>query len=648
MSDKPFYEFASFRLDPAERLLLHNQKPLALTPKCFDLLVALVESSGHLLEKEELLQRVWPNQFVEESNLSFNISILRKALGEGQDGQRYIKTVPKKGFRFVAPVTVHDKSGQDRVVGKETKTGRSASAEEFDEKPPASLKDIRTAFLQTWLSGHSRSLGIVAAILALGILGLIVVGLSKKRAATLVGPSVKTLAVLPFKPLSADSRDESLEMGMAETLITRLSNVRQIVVRPMSSARKFTDPQQDTIKAGQELQAEAVLDGSIQKSGDRVRVTVRLMNVQSGATLWAEQFDENFTDIFKVQDSISARVTNALLLRLSGDEQRQLTKHHTNNAEAYQLYLQAEYLRDKRDYNKSVELYQSTIDKDPNFALAHIGLAESYMHLHAEGAPAIPIQETLPKIRAALTRALELDETLAEAHNTSAEIKYQLEYDWSGAEKEFQRAIELNPNAAYIRMAYGWYLMNQNRFDEALPQMERAQELDPRNLLYQLAIGAFYYFSREYEKALDRFQKILQVEPNYPGAFYWIEVIYQQKGMYAEALEYAWKNGISVGRLKPEEVPRRREIFKQSGWQGILRLRRDAYEKRAKKERINARNVAIIYALLGDKDQAFAWLEKAINEHEPFAVQLKIEPQYDSLRSDPRYTTLLKRLNMTP
>ncbi|MDX6304295.1 MAG: hypothetical protein QOI77_1264 [Blastocatellia bacterium] len=178
--------------------------------------------------------------------------------------------------------------------------------------------------------------------------------------------------------------------------------------------------------------------------------------------------------------------------------------------------------------------------------------------------------------------------------------------------------------------------------------MEKAQELDPRNLLYQLSIGVFYYFRRDYDKALDRFQKILELEPNYPGAFYWIEHIYQQKGMYAEALEYAWKNGVSVGRLKPEEVQRRREIFKESGWQGILRKRLEVIKERAKNEPVSPRDFAVPYALLGDKDQAFAWLNKSIDEHDPFAIQLKIEPQYDSLRSDPRYTTLLKRLNMTP
>jgi DNA-binding winged helix-turn-helix (wHTH) protein/TolB-like protein len=644
---KHLYEFGPFRLDPGERRLLCDERPVALTPKCFDLLTALVENSGHLLEKDELLNRVWPNQFVEESNLSFNISTLRKALGDGQNGQRYIETVPKRGFRFVAPITVHREASSDLVGEDATKRGSSMSASEFEAKAAAFVEAPREASSHTRLSRNAVRMGIVAAIIACGILGLVLLRLSK-RSTTPIGSPAKTLAVLPFKPLSADSRDESLEMGMAETLITRLSNVRQIVVRPMSAVRKYTDPQQDLVKAGQELQSEAVLDGSIQKSGDRIRVTVRLMNVQSGATLWTDQFDENFTNIFKVQDSISARVTNALLLRLSGDEQRQLTKRYTNNPEAYQLYLQGEHLRDKRDYNKSLEFYQRTIEKDPNFALAHIGLAESYMHLNAEGAPRIPIQETLPKIRAALIKALELDETLAEAHNTLAEIKYQLEYDWSGAEKEFQRAVELNPNAAYIRMAYGWYLMDEERFDEALPQMERAQELDPRNLLYQLSIGVFYYFRRDYDKALDRFQKILELEPNYPGAFWWIENIYQQKKMYPEALEYAMKTGLGSGKLKPEEVPGRREILKHSGWQGILRLWLDMAKERAKNEPANPRTFAVLYALLGDKDQAFAWLEKAVDAHDPWAVQLKIEPQYDSLRSDPRYTTLLKRLNMTP
>lgn len=643
------YRFGPFRLEPRERRLLRDGQAVALTPKAFDTLVILVERAGHLVEKEELMKALWPDSFVEEGNISQYVWTLRKTLGEAESGDVFIETVPRKGFRFVIPVTVHNETDRDLVVKDETDSLPSKKRLAGGAKAASSLEEPRTIFSPNRLSRHSLRLGIVAAIIAFGILGLVLIGLSRKRKGTTAGSHVRTLAVLPFKPLSADSRDESLEMGMAETLITRLSNLRQIVVRPMSATRKYTDPQQDPIKAGQELQAEAVLDGSIQKSGDRIRVTVRLRNVQSGASLWAEQFDENFTDIFKVQDSISDRVTDALLVKLSGDEQQQVAKHYTNNSEAYQLFLQGEHFRDKREYRKSLDAYQRALDNDPNFAQAYIGLAESYNHLTTEGRPPVPVQEAMPKVRAALQRALELDETLPEAHVTLAEVMYEFDYDWVNAEREFKRAIELNPNLPYARMGYGWFLLYSVRFDEALRQLERAQEVDPRNLLVQMSVAVVFYFKRDYDQSLLRFQKILEVDPNYDDVFWWMENIYQQKGMYAEALEYAMKSGIKNGKLKPEEAEGRREILRKAGWQGILKLWLSKQEARvAKNEAVSTRLMAVLQALLGNKDQAFRWLAKGIDEHDPFALWLKIEPQYESLRSDPRYTTLLKRLNMPP
>src|SRR2546421_567274 len=527
---KHSYKFGSFRLDPAERQLLCAGQPVALTPKCFDLLVVLVENSGHLLEKEELLGRLWPDQFVEEGNLSFNISALRKALGEGRNGERFIETVPKKGFRFVAQVTERgdDESTLDdqnealplenNLAAREQPTGRVAAAEH------GALPVYPAALARRFLSWKT-----FAVLLLAGALILLAYRLWTRRAETRAAGSFKTIAVLPFKPLSTDSRDESLEMGMAETLITKLSNIKQLVVRPVSAVRKYTDSSQDPVKAGQELQTEAVLDGSIQKAGDRVRVTVRLMNVQSGATLWVEHFDENFTDIFKVQDSISERVTDALRLKLSGDEAKLLAKRYTDNPEAYQLYLQGDNLWYKWD-DKSLEFYQRAIEKDPKFALAYIGTAESYLHLVAKNK--MSAQEGIPQARTAITKALALDETLAEAQNAEA---------------------------------------------------------------------------------------------------------------VAERLKIASING-----LKPEEIEESKEAFRVSGWQGFLQIMRARMEERAKNGTVIPTNMAVLYARLGDKEMAFAWLEKALDERDPSVVRLKIEPVYDGLRSDPRYAKLLERMNLTP
>lgn len=652
MRGNHLYEFGPFRLDPGERRLLRDGEPVALTPKCFDLLVMFVGNSGHLLEKAELLERLWPGQFVEEANLSFNVSSLRKALGEGRDGQHFIETVPKKGFRFVARVVDHAGVDADLAVGKKSPVPPADDREEVGESPTRSAPEAAGSALPIPTASPSRRsqrLRILFAVLGALALGLLAYGLRMSRTAVPAGQPHKTIAVLPFKPLSADSRDESLEMGMADTLITKLGNVSQIVVRPFSAVRKYTDPRQDPVEAGRELRAEAVLDGSIQKAGERVRVSVRLVDVRTGARLWAEQFDADFTDIFGVQDSISERVTKALTLELSGEERARLTKRYTDDPEAYQLYLQGYYLRTRsteEDVRRSFEYYRRALEKDPNFALAYVGMAQSNLTLL--GKARAPASEVIPASVAYMLRALELDPGLAEAHNLLAEIRYQHEYDWPGAETEFRRAVELNPNAALIRLAYGWFLMCAGRFDEARAEMERAQELDPSSILINRARGRLFHFTRQYDRAVEHFRKILEVEPGMGPTHWSLATTYEQKGMYAEAVEEYLTDANTNGFLRPEEIEEARETFRVSGWQAYVQMRATKLEERSRKEYIAPTLLANNYVRLGKRDQAFAALEQAFEARDPALVRLTIEPLYDGLRSDPRYTELVRRIKLTP
>lgn len=613
MEAKRSYSFGPFRLDPAERRLLRHGQPVALTPKCFDLLVMFVENSGHLLGKEELLQRLWPDQFVEEANLSFNISNLRKALGEGQNGQHFIETVPKKGFRFVAHV---DERGHDR--------------------PTPTTK---------------VSLKIIAGVITVSAVVYFAYGLWARRAEGPIPSSARTIAVLPFKPLSMESRDESLEMGMTETLITKLSSINQLIVRPMSAVRKYTDARQNPIKAGEDVQADAVLDGSIQKAGDQVRVTVRLINVKTGAAIWADQFDAGFTDILKVQDSISERVTQALTLRLSGEEKQRLNRHYTESPQAYQLYLQGQYLFSKQtgdradNLRKALDYYQQALEADPKFARAYIGIAEFYI---SEAAPKTPSWERLLKAKAAVVRALELDSNLDEAYIARAEIAYQYEFDWVGAGADFKRGIDLNPNSSYFRLAHSWYLMCQRQFEQAQAELDKAQELDPPAFRVNKTKGILFLFSRQYDKAIEHYKKMREIEPTGIHRNQWsMSVMYEQLGMHSEAVEEFLEDGRMRGFLTPEEIEALRKSFKVSGWHRYVRMRLELMEEKSKREYLAPTILAGIYALAGEKDLAFAWLEKAIDSHDGWVSLIKIQPAYDSLRTDPRYKSLLRRMNLT-
>lgn len=631
MDERLTYRFEGFTLDPAERLLLRDGKQVSLTPKCFSLLVVLVENSGHVLEKEELLEKVWPNQFVEESNLSFNISALRRALGENHDKHHFIETVPKKGFRFIAPVV-------------EQKVEASPS---FAEKPPA--EDLtKTVIASPSGSGRWSNAFILKLAGATLLVGAVIVAGYKLWAKRQVRaePALRTIAVLPFKPLSNDSRDESLEIGMTETLITKLGNVRQIVVRPLGSVRKYGDAKQDPIQAGRELSAEAVLDGSIQKANDRVRVSVRLMNVQTGVAIWADQFDEEFTDIFKVQDSISERVMQSLTVKLTGDENNRIVKRYTNSSEAYQLYLQGHYLWSRRtpeNLLKSLERYERAIEKDPSFALAYIGMAETNLILL--GSNQAPASEVIPKAISNVNKALELDPTLAEAHNTLAELKYQYEYDWVGAEKSFKQAIDLNPNAAFIHLAYGWFLMSLSRFEQAEVEMQTAQQLDPTSMVINRARGRLFYFSRQYDRAIEHYKKIIEVEPNVGTTHWSLARVYEMKQMYPEALEEDLKFGNE--KMPAGLAEEFRKILTTSGYVAVIEKSVALMEEKAKHEYVAPSIIAAGYARMGKKDKAFMWLEKAYAEHVPLN-QLKIDPMYDKLRDDARFKDLVRRINLNP
>jgi len=648
VASNPLYEFGPFRLDPSERRLTRSGEPVAIAPKCFDLLVVLVENGGHLLEKEELLARLWPDQFVEESSLSFQVSGLRKILGEGLNGEPYIETVPKRGFRFVATIGVYRGTETDPMLEY------SDGALPTDRPDDASqVSAAGTEKVTAYSGSHPRRTRwpiVIFSVLVIAALGVAYALWSRKPRVAPANP-IRTIAVLPFKTVSADSRNESLEIGLAATLIGRLSEIKQIVVPQLSVVRKYSDAQQDAIKAGGELGAEAVLEGSIQREGNHLRVTVRLLNVQTGATIWRDKFDEDASNILKLQDSIAEGVVQELSIsNLTGEEREKLVKHYIDPG-AYEAYRDGSYIfnKDSREIfenrRKGLKLYESAIEKDPKFALAYVGIAEFYLNV----APLLtnrPPLERIPKAREAILKALELDNTLAEAHNALAELKYQYDFDWLGAEEEFKQAINLNPNVAYIRLAHGWYLMCLGNFEQADAELEKSQQLDSRSLGINRARGMLLLYERQYDKAIKHYLRMREVEPDSHRTNWYMSLAYQGKGMYAEAVEEFIEHGRTVGFLKPQEILGLREAFQTSGWQGFLRQKLVVANGKPKDLYIPANIRAGIYGFLGDKDPAFQWLEKGIEEHDPEMSKLKIEPAYDNLRSDPRFIQILQRLNL--
>jgi DNA-binding winged helix-turn-helix (wHTH) protein/tetratricopeptide (TPR) repeat protein len=575
-----FYEFGPFRLDPAERLLLRQNAPVTLTPKVFDLLLMLVRNSGRALGKEAFMREIWPDSFVGEGSLNRNVSTLRKALGDGRGGHRFIETIPKLGYRFVAEV---------REVGA---------------------------------AAHARS-----------------------------------IAVLPFKVLAdEEGGGRYLGPGMADAVIIKLSNLGQINVRPTGAVLKYADAGQDVLVTGRELRVEALLDGRVQKAGDRVRVTVQFVRVADGATIWAGTFDEKFTDIFAVQDSISEQVANALTLELSGPERRSLSKHYTESGEAYQSYLKGRYYWNKmtaEGLRRSLECFADAVGKDPGYALAYAGMAASYVHMEIYGF-VLP-SEAMPRAREAALRAIELDATVAEAHASLALVRMFYERDWPAAEKEFGQALRLNPSYAAAHDWFAIYLMAKGRTGEALASIRKAQELDPLSLIINTDVACALYYARRFEDSIRQCRWVLETEPNFVTAHFRIGLAYEQLGRYEEAAE-AFRSAVALSTDDPKAeamaafkggADARASLAHTHALRGDYAAARGILaelEERAARAYVPPHDLALVYSALGEADKAHGWLRLAYQERFSLLVLLELDPRFDKLRADPRFASLLGQI----
>jgi TolB-like protein len=454
----------------------------------------------------------------------------------------------------------------------------------------------------------------------------------------------KSIAVLPFKPLVASIRDEVLEAGVADTLIAKLSTSRELTVPSLASARKYDDQRHDSVATGRALRVNSVLEGNLQKSGDRIRVTARLIKVADGTSMWSGTFDEKFTDVFQVEDTIAQKVAAALQLRLSEEDRQRLTKRYTDNTDAYQLYVKGRFYWNKfteEGFRKSIEFFKQAADKDPNYALAYSGLADSYSLLGEMGVA--PPKETFPQARAYAEKALKIDETLSEAHLSLGIVKLFYDWDVPFAEKELLRAKELDPHNVQVYHFNGHRLEFQSRFEEAVAEFKRGVDVDPTNLIINAELGNAYYLARQFDAAVAQCRKTLELDPNFELASVWLAQAYEQKGMYQEAL-------VVLNKARP--VAESCFIAEVGCSEAGLGHRAEAeksikeLEERMTREYIDETLIVYIFIALGDKDQAFAWMEKAYQSRAGNLPWMIMEPKFDPLRSDPRFAEFVRRMGL--
>jgi DNA-binding winged helix-turn-helix (wHTH) protein/TolB-like protein/Tfp pilus assembly protein PilF len=648
---KYFYEFGAFRLDVSEKCLRRGDELVPLTPKVFETLLMLVEHNGHVLGKVELMESLWPDSFVEEGSLAQNISLLRKALSENGSGCKYIETVPKRGYRFVADVsevrwdeaaqTPHDHRDVRHMSG-----AAEAQPEAVPAAPAGSNHHVPRVGGQTVARRHRYLFGAGALLLVAAAVMVYLHG--RAGGGAMLGVPLKSIAVLPFKSLDAHGEDDQSGLGMADALVLKLSGLRQPRVLPTSTVFQYTWRKLDALTIGRELGVDAVLDGTIQRTGDGVRVTAQLISLRDdGRVLWAGKFDQPSRDIFTVQDAISEQVAAALTPQLTAGERDHLAKQYTQNVEAYQAYMTGVYFwnkRTKEGVTKAIEYFRLAIGLDPNYALAYAGLSDCYNLSIYNYYDIVPATEASEQRDAAAQKAMALDDSLAEAHLAMATSKL-VRSDYEGANSEYRIAVELNPNSAITRVRYAYFLLYSLRLDTALAQMRQAQQLDPISPITNGALGYMLTQARQYDEAVKYCRRALELDPNVISGHFNLGEAYVQQRQYdaaiaefrlmseeqsperLQALAYTYA---AAGRRREAEVAL--ATLRQLSAQGPADAR----------TRIPPYNIALVYAALDDIDAAFAWLEQE-KVSSMTATLLKYDPQLDPLRTDSRFTDYLRR-----
>ena len=660
MAERRFYQFGPFRLDAGGRLLFRGNDPIPLPPKAADTLLLLVENAGQVVEKDELLKKVWQGAFVEEGSLTRAISVLRKALGEGVDGQEYIATISKRGYRFAAPVgAVSAEPGEPAQAVVPTRVRRNrfvawlvgglALTRPESKSVPLKVVDAgeakrgppryRKRFVFWGLLG---SAGVMAMVLVMVNAGT---PLYRLRPKTVIGPPIRSLAVLPLENLSRDPDQEYFADGTTEELTTEIAQISALNVISHTSVVQYKGTKKSLPQIAQELGVDGVVEGAVRRSGNRVAITVRLIQAPSDRHLWAKSYERDLRDVLDLQREVTHAIVDELQAKLTVPEQVHLARTQTIGSQAHENYLRGHFSFERKELRKSIAYFQQAIQEDANYGLAYAGLANAYISMGqpwSEGD--MRPKEVLPRAKAAARKALEIDDSLGEAHLAMARAIELWDWNWPAVEKEYRRALELNQNDAVAHAFFADYLQEMGRNAEALAEGRRAAALDPRDLTVG-NIGFFFYTARQYDAALSEFHKALDLDPGSPETHVGLAWVYDQKKMYPEASSELQK-AMALSEGHEMVLATLGEVLAKSGNKAEARKILYDLKRRSMQRYISPCTIALVQIGLGERDQAFASLEQAYAERDQWLLYLKADPHFDDLRSDPRFKDLVRRVGL--
>jgi TolB-like protein/Tfp pilus assembly protein PilF len=584
-SESRVYEFNGFRLEANQRRLLYQGQPVPLKGKILDLLLFLVEMRGQLVIKEDLMKEIWPDAIVEENNITVSMSILRKTLGEDRSRPQFIETIPRQGYRFIAEVT--------------------------EISPQRAIKATGPISVDTLVENEP----------------------------------IDSLAVLPLQSPGNDPNVEYLSDGITDSIVNILSRIPRLRVLACNTLLRFKGKEVDVHGIGVLLNVRGVMMIRVLRLGDTLVIRGQLVRAADGAQLWGEQYTRSPSDILAVQDEIARAISESLELKLTSQDEIRLIEKPTKNTEAYNLYLRGRYFWNKYSKEwvlKAIDAFKEAIAIDANYALAYCGMADAYFRLSNVY---FPPREVLPKAREAALRAIGIDDNLAEAHSSLGLIRVYYDHDWAGAEKEFRRALELDPYLVSAHQRYGSYLTFRSRFDESIKHYEIALELDPFSLQLNMNLATTYYLQSEYERAVNLLNKTIELEPNYMPTLFVLGCVRIQQNRLAEAI--AEFQGI----YKLDE-----EAYLALGFMGyahalageraeaetLLNILQDI----SRRKYVSPYSMLVIHLALGPAERVFELLEQLYEECNDWLVWLKVSPELRSLRNDPRFKDLLRRIGL--
>jgi TolB-like protein/DNA-binding winged helix-turn-helix (wHTH) protein len=623
--------FGIYELDLKNGELRKAGQRLKLQPQPFKVLVILAGRAGETVTREEIQRQVWGEELFVDFERGLNVCIqqIRGALNDDADAPRYIETLPKRGYRFLAPVEKVETPAQTAPAG------------------------VVSQQIPSFRSTHQKvkrfRLGVafVAGFLAISAL-LYFAKISNRFPFRNAAKSIRSVAVLPFDNFSGDPEQQYFADGMTEALIAELGQIRDLRVPSRTSVMLYKRANKPLRQIAQELAVDALLEGSVTRSGDRVEITVQLLDGSRDQHLWGGTYDRDFRDVLALQHELARAITAELKISFSPRAQQHLKSAAPVNANAYAAYLRGRFYWYKRTiegFQKSIQYYEQAVAADSNYAPAYAGLADAYALLGSSPNDVLPPNEAMPKAKAAAQQALQLDDGLAEAHASLAYIN--MVYDWNGAsaEKEFKRAIELNPNYAGAHEWYAEFLAAKGREREALEEMKRARDADPLLVLMHAAVAEALYYSRRYDDVISQCQQTLELDPDYPLAHFHLGRAYLAKNMYPEAIAEYQKAQMSLGDT-PALVMAVGYAKAKAGDRGAARKALEELRAQSKRRYVPALYFAAIFTGLGDSDAGLSWLEKAYREHSDYLIYLNVDPMADTLRSSPRFQAILQKIGI--